>query len=237
VVSRRFSIRPSNVTALRYNNYGELKKLQIEGGVNSGNSGGPIVDAEGFVIGVTVSVTLDLEHNGAQTQLANAVPTEFVHGLVSGRISHTEFEQPYNKDGKVRVPVKMEIVDPLGRFNKAGIGIWIGDTATKIRPPGLTRTGMLPSDKNYTLIDLNYDSTKKIATGELVYESLPPGLAYWVQPFYSNTKVVQFWTPGTLLPVSGPPVDRVATSLRVSLRPGTVRPITLSKESTASEFF
>jgi len=46
------SITPGAVSALRANDAGERRYLQITNSVNPGNSGGPLVDREGFAVGV-----------------------------------------------------------------------------------------------------------------------------------------------------------------------------------------
>ncbi|HEY2786824.1 MAG TPA: serine protease [Fimbriiglobus sp.] len=229
------SVRSSSVAARRYDKYGILRLVQIEGGVNQGNSGGPIVDADGKVVAVTVSGMRDAETESLST-LAFGVATEHVTDLLAGRLDTVEYEQPYLSDGKVKVPVRATVVDPLNRFQRAGIGKWVGDSSNLFRPPGPVRTGILPDDKHFEQVDLKYDSAKKVATGELTFDQLPPGLAYWVQPYYSNSKNPMYWNPGSMLPMSGPPVDRVAATITYKARTGTVRPIELSNSSAVSEF-
>jgi S1-C subfamily serine protease len=230
------SIRPTAVVAKRHDQYGEIRLLQIEGAVNEGNSGGPICDAEGYVVGVSVKGLID-HSSGGLTSMVFGVATEQVLGLISGRIDQVEYEQPYNDGDKVKVPVKMTVVDPLGRFRKAGVGQWIGDTSVTFRPPGGTRTATLPSDKDFTQVELKYDPVKKTAHGELVFNKTAPGLAYWAQPYYSNIKTPVYWNPGTTIPMPGPAVDRVNATLRVTLRAGTTRPLTMTTEQTRANYF
>jgi S1-C subfamily serine protease len=230
----QISIRPSTVTAVRYDDDGLLSKLQVEGGIYGGNSGGPIVDAEGFVIGVVVS---GISRGSFDTQIAFAVPTEYVAGIMSGQIMEVEYEQPYLSGEKVKVPVKVTCADPLDRLRKVGISTWIGDTNVKVRPPGPKQTGAQPSDKNLTQVELKYDGEKKIATGEITFAQAPPGQSYWVQPYYTNTKNPNYWMAGKPLPMSGPPVERVATALNFTVKSGTIRPIELTTISTLDEFF
>ena len=46
------SVSPSTISALRSGDAGERRVLQINGTVNPGNSGGPLVDENGFAVGV-----------------------------------------------------------------------------------------------------------------------------------------------------------------------------------------
>ena len=64
------SVRPTTVTALRKN------KIQCEGGMTSGNSGGPVVDAKGNVVGVAVSVIRG-------EAISFAIPGDLVHQLLA----------------------------------------------------------------------------------------------------------------------------------------------------------
>ena len=226
------SVRPSTATALRYNDFGILSRLQIEGGVNQGNSGGPQTDADGYVIGMTVSGAV---HDGVLTQVCFSVPTERVQGLLAGRIDTVTVETAHNKDGRVNLPIHMTIQDPLKRLKSVGIGYWTGDTSGAIRPPGEMRRGALPSDKDYKEIALTYDATTKTAKGMLSVPTLPPGQSYWIQPFYTNTITPKYYLPGTKVDTKGPPVDLVPTNLTVNLRTGPVRPFTLSQTSGRAE--
>lgn len=71
------SIRPTQVTSLRHEGT-MLKKIQVEGGMTFGNSGGPVVDAKGNVVGVAVS--------GIKGESINfAVAGEMVHQLLANR--------------------------------------------------------------------------------------------------------------------------------------------------------
>jgi S1-C subfamily serine protease len=77
VLGSEISIRPTQVTSLRHEG-GKLKKIQVEGGMTFGNSGGPVVDIKGNVVGVAVS--------GVRNENINfCVPGEMVHQLLAKR--------------------------------------------------------------------------------------------------------------------------------------------------------
>jgi S1-C subfamily serine protease len=77
------SIRPTQVTSLRHDTAGKLNKIQVEGGMTFGNSGGPVVDVKGNVIGVAVSGIKDANINFC-------VPGEMVQQLLANRKSWKE---------------------------------------------------------------------------------------------------------------------------------------------------
>jgi S1-C subfamily serine protease len=74
-IGAEISIRPTQVTSLRHEG-GKLKRIQVEGGMTFGNSGGPVVDVKGNVVGVAVS--------GIQNANINfCVPGEMVQQLLA----------------------------------------------------------------------------------------------------------------------------------------------------------
>jgi predicted Zn finger-like uncharacterized protein len=232
------SIRPTAFTAFRRNEFGQPRRIQLEGGSNPGNSGGPVVDANGMACAVIVESV----HGGggalAGISLTMAVPTEYVLGLLAGRISDVEYQMPYRQDGKVHIPVKVNCLDPLSRLNKVGIAGWVGDTSDKYRAPGPTRSKSEPGDADFQVKDLKITKTEAkipVATGELVLPDLPPGRSYWVQPYYSNSNTPEYWTPGIKLPIKGPPVDRAPADLTAKFREGAKRSVTMSNSSVLSE--
>ena len=227
------SVRPSSVTALRYDDFGILRNVQVEGGVNHGNSGGPQIDAEGNVIGMTVS---GLGNAFALTQVCFAVPTEHIQGILAGRIDKLTADTAFKDNGMVHIPITISAQDPMKRLKAVGVGFWIGDTSSGIRPPGEVRKGTINSDKDYKEITLTYDPVTKKATGELVFPQLTPGQSYWIQPFYSNTITAKYYMAGIAVDTKGPPVDRVPANLTYSLRQNQVRPFTLTSTNAEEDF-
>ena len=67
------------ISALRANNAGERRFLQIDGNVNPGSSGGPIVNKDGFVVGVVVARLRDA------TNIAFAIPINQAKSLIESR--------------------------------------------------------------------------------------------------------------------------------------------------------
>jgi predicted Zn finger-like uncharacterized protein len=67
-----------SVSSLRRDERGELNAVQINGDLNPGNSGGPVVDAQGRLIGVSVAAIKG-------TQIGLAIPAADLTQLVAGR--------------------------------------------------------------------------------------------------------------------------------------------------------
>jgi S1-C subfamily serine protease len=77
-IGAEISVRPTKITSLRQDKNGKLKAIQVEGGMTHGNSGGPVVDVKGSVVGVAVSGIKDAAINFA-------VPSEKVVELLARR--------------------------------------------------------------------------------------------------------------------------------------------------------
>lgn len=78
-IGAEISVRPTKITSLRKDiKDGKLRLIQVEGGMTRGNSGGPIVDIKGNVVGVAVA--------GIKDEAINfAVPSEKVIELLARR--------------------------------------------------------------------------------------------------------------------------------------------------------
>lgn len=230
------TVNETKVMTLRKDDSGNLYSVQVSGGMVHGNSGGPLVDADGNVTAVAVRV--DLDRQGRFTGIAYGVPTEFVTGLIAGRVADVKFGQPYRLGGKVHIPVTVVCLDPMTRLKSVGIAGWVGDESKKSRPSGPERTGMETSDSDYTEVALTYKNDKdgQTATGELVLPDLQPGRAYWAQAYYSNALVTKYWLAGNPIKLSGPPVDREPADLIVRYKNNTRRPLTLSNAVALDEF-
>ena len=226
------SVRRTAFSAFRRNDYGELRRIQFDGGANQGNSGGPLVDAEGDVAGVVVEL---VGANEIGSTICNAVPTEYVYGLLAGRVSKIEYGIAYRDKDKIRIPVTADVLDPLGRIGKINIRGWVADTSDKYRRPGTTKPDSESGDSDEQTSQLTYDPKTKTAKGELTFPDLAAGRAYWAQPYYANAVNPAYYMPGTRIKLAGPPVDKTNASLVFHNKAGAVRSVTMSNSSDITE--
>ncbi len=229
------TVNTTSFSTNRINDDGELYSVQIRGGAGPGNSGGPIIDYDGNVVAVLVRGPSNAVFAAS---VCYGVPTEYVSGLMAGRVSEIEYGQAYRKGGKIRIPVSATVLDPFQRMKEVGIGVWVGDPSTKKRAPGAERTGVEPADSDFQEVKLEYKYTKdkQVATGEIVYPDQQSGRAYWAQPYYSNGIVPKYWMPGGNVKLSGPPVDLDEVDLLVRYKRGSKRAVTLTTSSDLDEF-
>jgi len=70
-LGKNITVSTSSISSLRRGSDGVLKQVQVNGGMNPGNSGGPVTDARGAVIGVSVAGI-------SGTQINFAIPADFI---------------------------------------------------------------------------------------------------------------------------------------------------------------
>jgi predicted Zn finger-like uncharacterized protein len=201
-LGKEITVSHSSVSSLRWDN-GVLAKVQVNGGMHPGNSGGPVVDAYGNVIGVAVSVL-------RFTQINFAVPGDQVYAALYGRISRVSLGQPYRKGAQVHVSSTMTTIDPLGMIRAPALDIWTGDPAPAARASSTMQPVPQPGDSAHEEQALKYSN--QAAWGDMVLPALPPGKAYWVQPKWTNLRGETQWATAHVYPVP-PPVERHAVAL------------------------
>ena len=55
-LNKNVTVSPSAVPSLLLRPDGQLKRIQVNGGIHQGNSGGPVIDSQGNEVGVAVSI-------------------------------------------------------------------------------------------------------------------------------------------------------------------------------------
>jgi S1-C subfamily serine protease len=216
-LGKEITVSHSSVSRLHKDNSGVLALVQVNGGMHPGNSGGPVVDAYGNVVGVAVS-------GMAHTQINFAVPGDYVHVILNGRIAGLTIGQPYLKEGVIRVAVTMPMIDPLERILQPAVEVWAGDPASVPRPPATSQPAQQPGDTPHQVQTLEYRN--QVAQGEITLPGLPDGKVYWVQPVWRNRADGPQWATANIYPVP-PPVEHRPVQLVYKHQVGSNRPLTL----------
>ena len=217
-LGKDITVSTSSVSSLRKDKDGFLAQVQVNGGMNPGNSGGPVVDAAGNVVGVAVSGIRN-------TQINFAIPGDAVRTVFNGRCSELRVGEAFHKGGQIAVPVDVSVIDPMQRIAKFSIEWWTGDP-DQVVPPAEASPG---GDRQTTPVALQ----PAAATGhaELVLPAVPaPGKVLWVQPVFVNGDGRQHWAAG-LKVVFDPPIDPKPVALSLRPQPGKLR---LGLKSTAT---
>jgi hypothetical protein len=189
-----------------------------------GNSGGPVLDADGNVVAVCVSILTDPR---VQTRMNFAVPGDKVLRLLNGRFADMTVETPTGgADGRLRVPVAVRVIDPLGRVPQAAVEFWVGSPGPG-RPGSRTAPKPLPNDGPRQTLTL--ELKQQAGRGELALPPLPAGQAYWLQPSLVGRGGSRVWLSAQVYQPP-PPVERKPA--RLAWEPAGDRPLVLERWSS-----
>jgi predicted Zn finger-like uncharacterized protein len=221
-LGKEITIRDSSISSLRKKG-GALDRIQVNGGMDPGNSGGPVVDDNGDVIGVAVS--------GIPGRMINfAIPGERVHAILNGRIAEMGMGQPYHvAGGRVAVPCTMVMIDPRNRIREVGLEVWTGQEPSPkepYRPAASTAPPALPGDSERARVKLAYEAGEGKA--DVVLPELPVGKAYWVQPYWVHGTGETRWASANTYRLAMPPVERKPATLVLKHQAGPPRTVRLT---------
>jgi len=113
------TVTKGNVSALRRDR-NELKDVQMALDLNPGNSGGPVVDEQGALVGVAVAKIKN-------TGISFAVPVHKLHRLLQGRIDAPEALRSVPVAGGTEVRAVVRVTDPLGKVRSPAVLYGLAD--------------------------------------------------------------------------------------------------------------
>lgn len=181
------------------------RKVLIDGALNPGNSGGPVVDAKGRLVGVAVATI-----RGAHIGLAIAPPE--LQDVLAGRPEGVEFQVQGDSGGVARLGVEVALVDPLERMTSLTLLYAPGEAKAPETGSGeATVYGPLPGAKSMSLsvskrrgagtltipapagkdIVLTYQAAYPDARGKTVYTK--PGRALFKPGAAAMAKSLEPW--------------------------------------------
>ena len=126
-LGKEITAAESSVSSFRRDVDGSLFQIQVNGGMHPGNSGGPVVDARGVVVGVAVAGIRG-------TQINFAVPSEKIQGMLHGRVQETMLGEAFYDNKTVKLPLKVACLDPLQRLRDVKVDVWTGPGRPRLGP-------------------------------------------------------------------------------------------------------
>lgn len=123
------TVGKASVSSLRNGPDGELAAIQIDGNLNPGNSGGPVVDAKGRLVGVAQSIIKEGQGIGF------IVPAGELGQMMRGRAGSVRLLPPKTADGRTTARLEVGLIDPAGSV-KAMSARYVVVRPTDRRPVG-----------------------------------------------------------------------------------------------------
>lgn len=166
------------ISSLRNDEHNRLSVVQIDGDLNPGNSGGPVVTTDGRLVGIAVATVMG-------TDVSFAIPGQSLTRLLDGYPTKTTVTMDSIEATAASYEVGMVFADPLGRLDKAFVEfIPKGRVAGKPAINPLTgRYDRLSRDNRDVVI---LTSEKGKASGKVPLTGTNRDESYYVQFSYST---------------------------------------------------
>jgi S1-C subfamily serine protease len=147
------TITRGSISSLRLNARGELEVVQTDLDLNPGNSGGPVVDESGALVGVAVAKV-------SNTRIGIAVPVHKLSCLMDGHIDPPDMMYTLTAAGSgTQVQVAARAADPLGRLRTP---VLLYGPADKLKMPP-RREGAWQELAGAESSDLKVEGTRAVA--------------------------------------------------------------------------
>jgi hypothetical protein len=173
-----------SVSSIRLGDNGDIVVVQIDGALNPGNSGGPIVDSEGRLVGVAVASI-----RGA-SGIGLAVPALELTRMLAGRVGKYHLYTTKVDTDKFIVRVEMGLIDPLHKIKQVTFH-YIPTQALKGRSASAEPVSTLPGGHK---VDLKIEGQMAVGQFDLtIPESGEVPLSFHVG--YRNTDDKLTFTP------------------------------------------
>ncbi len=156
------------VSSIRLNDAGAVGRVQLDGSMNPGNSGGPVVDSEGRLVGVAVATIK------GSSGIGLAIPAHELASLLAGRLYPAVVLPAGSEGGQSAFKVLAGLVDPLGKVKGATLHVWTGDKAPEPEADPATGWKPLPDATKVELANVELGTTSRALIGDF---RLPPGAA------------------------------------------------------------
>ena len=152
------TITGGRIAALRRDDHGQVALFQVDGSLQPGNSGGPIVEEKsGRFVGVAVAKV------GAVDTIGFVVPADEVRRALAGRVGAVEGTRLEGPQGTAELQVKAQIVDPKGLVKEVLVHVAPAAGAT-IAPNSDGSWPPLPNTKG---VELTRDPKFAVASGRV----------------------------------------------------------------------
>ncbi|MGE0708091.1 MAG: trypsin-like peptidase domain-containing protein [Planctomycetota bacterium] len=157
------TVQAASVSSVRMDPDQQPREVQIDSNLNPGNSGGPILDAQGRVVGVAVAAIRG-------TTISFGIPFNYLKNDLAGRALDISSQRVQRSGRTFTIELSLAVLDPLGQLRKVGVRTWAQDRALRTPAPTAQRRAT----------DLVWDARLGRFRGEVV-QVVPEGQALWVE--------------------------------------------------------
>ena len=173
----------------------------MDGDLNPGNSGGPVLDKQGRLIGVAVARIRG-------SRIGMAVPGIELNRLILGRVDNVSLTRKASGTSEVRVEVRL--IDPAGQIRLVNILYAVAEPGKE--PLKADKNGLWPPLPGAKTVELRLNS-QRVAVGTFRDPAAKGNVTYSVQAQYVNgAGETVFTQPRTvtldLMGEAAPPVQR-----------------------------
>jgi len=155
------TITGGRIAALRRDEHGHITLLQVDGSLQPGNSGGPIVEEKtGKLLGVAVA---SLSRAGIDT-IGFIVPAAEVRQALAGRVGAVDLTLQKSPQGTADLLVKAQVVDPKQRVQGVLVHIAASAAVGTLNP---NSDGSWPPLPKSTPVELQKDNKTASALGRV----------------------------------------------------------------------
>ncbi len=223
-LGKAITVGKTSVTSLR-KVAGVLNEIQVNGGISPGNSGGPVVNLRGEVVGIAVSGI-------AGTTINMAVPVDKLSRLLNGRVVGFTTQSSIIENGQIRIPIRVTVLDPFKRVKNLQVEHWIGSLAKISRPASGTRPEPVAGDRAIQTVDFTYDGKTAYANCDVPVEPLPEDtVSHWLRVTYVDGLEKPQWTTAVGLSRIVP-AERREITMKFQPPTGAAAPMQITNDST-----
>ena len=223
-LGKNITVNKSSISSLRKEN-GELKEIQVNGGIHPGNSGGPVVNQAGEVIGVAVGGL-------TSSTISFAVPSQRVSRLLNGKMLGIRMELPYLEAEQLKVPVRVTVQDPLKRIQKLQVEYWTNSQDyNKPRLASETRPEPVDGDGSVQTMDVAYDGNSVTTVDVPVSALTEEKSSYCFRATLIDGGGKAAWS-AAVANVRPVPIDRREITLKFKPASGAGKPMQIVNDAT-----
>jgi hypothetical protein len=122
------TVSGGTISTLLRDEHGQLVSLKLDGALHPGNSGGPLIDEQGRLIGVAVAKLEGVDNIGL------AIPASDLREVLAGRVGAMRLMISKSDTQTPDLQVKAQLVDPNGRIRSVKLMVAPANGAVSVTP-------------------------------------------------------------------------------------------------------